>query len=160
MGVVITHKQMEFWKRNITAVVGMLIFSMGINFFIVPADLYNGGVLGVSQIIRTFLVRYLHLFSGSTDIAGVINMLLNVPLFILAYFSISKNFFARTLVCVVSQTLFLSVVPIPAKPIVADGTFSEYHRWYIWWCRYRYCFEVRWFKRWNGYCRNVLYKEV
>lgn len=41
MGVVITHKQMEFWKRNITAVVGMLIFSMGINFFIVPADLYN-----------------------------------------------------------------------------------------------------------------------
>lgn len=62
MGVVITHKQMEFWKRNITAVVGMLIFSMGINFFIVPADLYNGGVLGVSQIIRTFLVRYLHLF--------------------------------------------------------------------------------------------------
>ena len=47
MGVVITHKQMEFWKRNITEVVGMLIFSMGINFFIVPADLYNGGVLGV-----------------------------------------------------------------------------------------------------------------
>lgn len=71
MGVVITHKQMEFWKRNITAVVGMLIFSMGINFFIVPADLYNGGVLGVSQIIRTFLVRYLHLFSGSTDIVGM-----------------------------------------------------------------------------------------
>ena len=97
MGVVITHKQMEFWKRNITAVVGMLIFSMGINFFIVPADLYNGGVLGVSQIIRTFLVRYLHLFSGSTDIAGVINMLLNVPLFILAYFSIS---FLRELLCV------------------------------------------------------------
>lgn len=62
MGIIITHKQMEFWKRNITAVVGMLIFSMGINFFIVPADLYNGGVLGVSQIIRTFLVRYLHLF--------------------------------------------------------------------------------------------------
>ena len=56
MGIIITHKQMEFWKRNITAVVGMLIFSMGINFFIVPADLYNGGVLGVSQIIRTFLV--------------------------------------------------------------------------------------------------------
>lgn len=48
MGIIITHKQMEFWKRNITAVVGMLIFSMGINFFIVPADLYNGGVLGVS----------------------------------------------------------------------------------------------------------------
>ena len=26
----------------------------------------------------------------------------------------------------------------------------------IWWCRYRYCFEVRWFKRWNGYCQAKL----
>ena len=32
MGVVITHKQMEFWKRNITAVVGMLIFFYGHKF--------------------------------------------------------------------------------------------------------------------------------
>ena len=98
MGIVITHKQMEFWKRNITAVFGMLVFSIGINFFVVPADLYNGGVLGVSQIIRTIFVKYLHLFSGSTDIAGIINMILNIPLFILAYFSISRNFFARTFV--------------------------------------------------------------
>ena len=84
MGIVITHRQMEFWKRNITAVFGMLVFSIGINFFVVPADLYNGGVLGVSQIIRTIFVKYLHLFSGSTDIAGIINMILNIPLFILA----------------------------------------------------------------------------
>ena len=108
-------------ERNITAVFGMLVFSIGINFFVVPADLYNGGVLGVSQIIRTIFVKYLHLFSGSTDIAGIINMILNIPLFILAYFSISKNFFARTLVCVLSQTFFLSIVPIPPQPIVADA---------------------------------------
>ena len=66
MGIIITHKQMEFWKRNITAVVGMLIFSMGINFFIVPADLYNGGVLGVQsdnqniscQVSASFFGKY------------------------------------------------------------------------------------------------------
>ena len=53
----------EFWQRNVVAVVGMLVFSAGINLFIVPANLYNGGVLGISQVIRTVLVRYFHLRS-------------------------------------------------------------------------------------------------
>ena len=114
----------EFWQRNVVAVVGMLIFSAGINLFIVPANLYNGGVLGISQVIRTVLVRYFHLASGTTDIAGIINMLLNIPLFVLAYVFVGKKFFFRTLVCVVSQTLFLSLIPIPAVPIVRDSLQS------------------------------------
>ena len=71
----------EFWQRNAMAVIGMLIFSAGINLFIVPANLYNGGVLGISQVLRTVLVRYLHVAAGTTDIAGIINMFLNIPLF-------------------------------------------------------------------------------
>lgn len=108
------------WGRLLTAVVGMLIFSVGINVFVVPAGLYNGGVLGVSQIIRTLLVRYAHLDFKGVDVAGVINLMLNIPLFFLAYRSISKGFFFRTLVCVFSQTFFLTVIPIPAVPIVED----------------------------------------
>lgn len=83
--------------RLFTAIVGMLIFSMGINLFVVPAELYNGGVLGISQIIRTLLIRYAHLHFGSVDIAGLINLLFNIPLFFLAYRSVSKSFFVRTL---------------------------------------------------------------
>ena len=111
----------EFWKRNAMAVIGMLIFSAGINLFIVPANLYNGGVLGISQVLRTVLVRYLHVAAGTTDIAGIINMFLNIPLFALAYVFVGKKFFFRTLVCVISQTLFLSLIPIPAVPIVQDS---------------------------------------
>lgn len=111
----------KFWHRNAVAVIGMLIFSSGINFFIVPANLYNGGVMGISQIIRTLLIREFPIFSGSTDIAGMINFLLNIPLFILAYLSIGKNFFIRTTVCVFSQTLFLSILPIPSSPYVEDA---------------------------------------
>lgn len=77
--------------------------------------------MGISQVIRTVLVRYFHLASGTTDIAGIINMLLNIPLFVLAYVFVGKKFFFRTLVCVVSQTLFLSLIPIPAIPIVRDS---------------------------------------
>lgn len=86
------NKRREFWERNVRAIVGMLIFSVGINLFIVPADLYNGGVLGISQLIRTVLVRYLHWFSGTTDIAGVINLVLNIPLFALAFICIGRPF--------------------------------------------------------------------
>lgn len=110
-----------FWERNAMVIVGMLLFSMGINFFIVPAQLYNGGVLGISQIIRTILTTYLNLSFGGTDIAGIINLILNIPLFVLAYCSIGRNFFWRTVICVISQTIFLSVLPIPATPFVKDA---------------------------------------
>lgn len=115
-----SKRKQEILKRSATAVLGMLIFSIGINVFMVPADLYNGGMLGISQVIRTVLVRYLHLFSGTTDVAGMINLVLNIPLFALAFWGISRTFVFRTVVCVASQTVFLSVIPIPKSPIVAD----------------------------------------
>lgn len=114
-------KSKKFWEHIGVAAVGMLLFTTGINLFIVPAELYNGGVLGISQILRTILVHYLNWFSGTTDIAGIINLILNVPLFILAYMSISKSFFARTMFCVISQTIFFSFIPIPTRPIVSDS---------------------------------------
>lgn len=114
-------KSKKFWQHILIAMLGMLLFATGINLFIVPAQLYNGGILGISQILRTILVRYLHWFSGTTDTAGVINLILNMPLFILAYVAISKSFFMRTLLCVISQTIFLSFIPIPVTPIVSDS---------------------------------------
>ncbi len=106
--------------RLLTAVGGMLIYAVGVNTFIVPADLYSGGVMGISQILRTLLIRYTDFSMGGTDIAGIINFVLNIPLFFLAYFSIGRGFFIRTVVCIFSQTLFLTLIPIPALPIVED----------------------------------------
>ncbi len=116
----LTEMIKEDWKRLIKAIAGMLIFSIGVNIFIVPAGLYNGGVLGISQVIRTLLLRYTNLNFGSVDIAGILNFLLNVPLVILAYRSISEKFCVRTLLCVLSQTLFLTLIPVPKLPIVED----------------------------------------
>ena len=106
--------------RLLIAVVGMFIYSVGVNTFIVPADLYSGGVMGISQILRTLLIRYTDFSMGGTDIAGIINFVLNIPLFFLAYFSIGRGFFIRTVVCIFSQTLFLTLIPIPAAPLVED----------------------------------------
>ena len=48
-------------RRTLTAVFGTAIFAAGVNLFTVPIGLYSGGFVGISQIIRTVLVEYLHL---------------------------------------------------------------------------------------------------
>ena len=76
-------------------VIGGFLFAVGLNLFIVPLDLYSGGVIGMAQIIRTVLAQYAHMDFGQLDIAGIINFLMNVPLFILAYRSISRKIFCE-----------------------------------------------------------------
>ena len=97
-------------KRYVTVIIGAFIFSVSVNLFIAPLDLYNGGVLGIAQIIRTLLSKTVGASAlGAVDIAGIINFLINVPLFILAFKTISKEFFAKTLVSVFCQAVFMAL---------------------------------------------------
>ena len=102
------------------AILGTVLFSAGVNLFIVPAGLYNGGFVGIGQIIRTILVDIMGLPFNSFDIAGLIYYCFNIPLFFLAYRSISKRFFLNTLICVTFQTIFLTVIPCPSEPIITE----------------------------------------
>ena len=97
---------------------GSFIFALGINLFVVPMQLYSSGVLGIAQIIRTLVESVI----GKTtlDISGIINFLINIPLFMLAYRTISKRFFVRTLLSVISQTVFLTFIMVPTTPLVDD----------------------------------------
>ncbi len=99
--------------------VGSALFAASINFFVVPVNLYNGGIVGLSQIFRTVLVSRMNL-NFSFDIAGVINFLINVPLFVMAYRSLSRKFFLGTLLSLITQTVCFSLIPIPTVPILDD----------------------------------------
>jgi uncharacterized membrane-anchored protein YitT (DUF2179 family) len=100
---------------------GCLLFSLSVNWLVIPTGMYNGGIYGFAQIIRTVLIRYSD-FPVPTDfdISGVINFILNLPLFYIAYRYISKQFFVRTLFCLAVQTVMLSVIPIPSQPILEE----------------------------------------
>ena len=87
--------------------------------FISPLGLYNGGVVGISQIIRTIIVDYFPSVKNF-EIAGIINFIINIPLLLIAYKSISKKFFIRTVVSVISQTIFFTVITIPSTAIIDD----------------------------------------
>ena len=92
------------------ALLGSLLFCVAINFFVVPNELYTGGILGLSQLIRSITIDIFKL-NPSFDFSGIIYYLINLPLFIIAYKSLGKNFFYRTLFAVSVQALLLSIIP-------------------------------------------------
>ncbi|MBQ6841170.1 MAG: YitT family protein [Bacilli bacterium] len=98
-------------------ILGSLMFCISVNIFIVPNNLYTGGVLGISQLIRSIVIDVFGL-KTSFDFSGILYYLLNIPLFFIAYKNISKTFFLRTLIVISLQTVMLSL--IPTNPVVND----------------------------------------
>lgn len=112
----------EKYRNLAMAVLGAAIFAGGMNLFVVPAGLYSGGFLGVGQIIRSLLVDFAHVnIPANIDVAGIILYIINVPLMVLAYRTMGRQFFISTLVVVTFQTVFLTVIPAPSEnPILPD----------------------------------------
>ncbi len=52
-------------------VVGSVLFSMGVTFFVVPWQLNTGGLIGIAQIISYTLI-------DGASLSGVINVLFNI----------------------------------------------------------------------------------
>ena len=115
-------------KKQLTglfyAVCGGSLFAAGVNLFITPLDLYNGGFMGIAQLIRTLLTSVFHLSFGQTDIAGIVYFLINLPLLYLAWQKMGKGFFARTVFTVIVQTAALTLIPIPERSIIDDRLTS------------------------------------
>ena len=92
-------------------VFGALLYAAGINLFVVPAELYTGGLMGICQVIRTVLADAFGLRFQSFDIAGVIYYIINVPIFLVAFSRIGRMFLVKTLASVTAITLFISLIP-------------------------------------------------
>ncbi len=107
--------------QAVYAVVGSLLFALGVNLIIVPMSLYNGGFMGIAQLLRTFIVDFLHVpVPSGMDLAGMIYFVMNIPLFYMGYRVLGKGFAVKTLVTVAIQSIFMMIVPIPSQPIIED----------------------------------------
>ena len=116
---VLDMRKLQGWKQYLYVILGSALFAASVNLLIVPVSLYSAGIVGIAQILRTVLSPLLP-FGAQFDIAGIINLMLNIPLFLLAYRSISRGFFFKTLLSIVVQTLVMSLVMIPQEPILDD----------------------------------------
>ena len=86
-----------------------LLYSLGINLFVVPAGLYTGGIMGFAQLLRTL---FLHLtgLELKIDIAGIINYAINLPILCIAWKQLDHRVVFKTLLSVTSTTVFMSLI--------------------------------------------------
>ncbi len=106
--------------RLVAAIFGELIVAAAMNLFIVPLHLYNGGLMGLCQLLRTLAQDHLGLSFGAYDVAGILYFLLNIPILLAAYKTLGRALVVKTLVCTTAFSLFYSLIPIPAAPVVDD----------------------------------------
>ena len=83
--------QITIPQRYLELLIGTILGVLGFQLFTVPLGLYNGGTMGVSQLVRTLLTDKLGITVGF-DLAGMLNLILNIPLMLLAYKGLSRSF--------------------------------------------------------------------
>ena len=91
-----------------------------LNLFIVPLHLYTGGLMGFCQLLRTLLQTKAGLSFGATDIAGTLYLLFDIPIMLMGYRNLGRRQAVRTVIGIVSYTVFTTVIPVPETPIVDD----------------------------------------
>lgn len=107
-------------NRVLIGILGVAIYSFGMNFFIVPLGLYSGGVLGVCQLIRTFATSVLGINFHGFDIAGILNYAMNIPLIYLAHKMMPRVFVIKLIIILTAMTFCLSIIGIPQQPLVDE----------------------------------------
>ena len=106
--------------RLLSAIAGEFLVALSLALFIAPLGLYTGGLMGLCQLARTLLQPRLGWSPGPYDPAGILYLLANVPILAFAWRCLGRTMAVKTVVCTLAYSLFYSLLPIPAAPIVAD----------------------------------------
>lgn len=106
------------WTRLLFIIGGSLLYAAGMNWFISPLDLYSGGGVGFAQLLNLLIGKVVDL--GNVNLYGILYMLINIPLLLLAYKSVGRNFFMKTLLGSAAISIFITLVPTATTPIVED----------------------------------------
>ena len=103
---------MKGFKRRFgwifVAILGCAIFALGFDLFLIPNEMNTGGVSGLSMVLR-------HLLGFGS--VGVFQIVINIPLFLLAGIKIGRKFFWGSLVGMMSSSVFIDIfskLPTPA----------------------------------------------
>lgn len=101
----------SLWKRFgwvPKTILGSALFALGFDLFLLPHELNAGGVSGLAMVIN----QGLPMLS-----VGLIQLILNLPLFLLGGLKIGRKFFVGSLLGLAASSLFIdgfSVIPVPA----------------------------------------------
>lgn len=96
----------QYTGRAGTAFIYAILVSIAVNFFWTPGHIYSSGVTGLAQLINTLTGRYAP-FQMST---ALMLFVLNVPLFILAWFKIGHRFTVFTFISVALASIMMRLI--------------------------------------------------
>ena len=114
-------KRRHMLNRIALVIGGNLLFAIGINVIISPMNLYSSGFTGISMLLRMLLVDVLHVPQiPGIDYLGIIYWLVNLPLFVLAYKAMGREFCITTVVSIGIASLCMALVPVWKEPIFED----------------------------------------
>jgi uncharacterized membrane-anchored protein YitT (DUF2179 family) len=85
-------------------ILGATLYSIGLEIFLIPNNIIDGGLVGISIMVSHFTRIPL----------GVLTFVLNIPFFVLGYKQIGKTFTISTLFSVICYSIGISIFkPIP-----------------------------------------------
>ncbi len=103
----------KFFRRILFMIFGSALFSMGLEIFLVPNNIIDGGIVGISIILSHLLHIPL----------GIFLVLLNLPFLMIGYKQIGKTFAISTLFSVLimslGSSLLHSIKPFTMDPLLA-----------------------------------------
>lgn len=92
--------KLDYLKRISAIILGSFIYAVAVNEYIIPHHLLSGGVSGVA-----IMIQY-----GTGISAGVLILLMNIPIFIIGIKEIDRDFIIHSFVGMVSSSVFLIIL--------------------------------------------------
>ncbi len=90
-------------------ILGSFIMSIAVALFLLPNQLSSGGITGIATI--TYYLLKIPM--------GIMIVIINIPLFIIAIYKIGKNFFIKSMIGTISLSIFIDILD-KIQPLTND----------------------------------------
>jgi uncharacterized membrane-anchored protein YitT (DUF2179 family) len=109
-------------KKVLVVLFGALLNAVGLNLFLIPANVYASGFTGISQLLSSVIAEYTPFYVST----GILLLLLNIPVAILGWLKVGKSFTLYSFFSVAATSLFLGLIPLESlsEDILLNAVFG------------------------------------
>jgi uncharacterized membrane-anchored protein YitT (DUF2179 family) len=109
-------------KRILIVILGALLNAIGLNLFLIEANVYSSGFTGMAQLLSSVLNDFMGIYIST----GILLLLLNIPVTILGWLMVGKGFTLYSAFSVLCTTIFMGIIPLQslADDIILNAVFG------------------------------------
>ncbi len=101
------YRKNELFKQILIIIFAGLAIAVGLNMFLIPANVFSAGVNGIAQLISSTLGEMFGINIGT----GILIFILNIPIAILGWIKLGKSSTILSLLTVLSVTIMTIFIP-------------------------------------------------